>query len=69
MANKFEKGDVVVLKSGGVPMTVDLCPGDNAPTAVKPITQYRLVWQKGATPVQHLYAEHVLEAYTFPVKE
>jgi hypothetical protein len=28
LANKFKHGDVVVMKSGGPPMTVDACPGD-----------------------------------------
>ncbi|WP_207079410.1 DUF2158 domain-containing protein [Novosphingobium sp. KA1] len=28
MANKFNHGDVVVMKSGGPPMTVDKVPGD-----------------------------------------
>jgi len=69
MANKFSKGDVVVLKSGGVPMAVELCPGDTAAYASRPMTEYKLVWQKGATPVQHSYPEHVLEAYTPPAKK
>jgi uncharacterized protein YodC (DUF2158 family) len=28
MANKFKHGDVVVMKSGGPPMTIDKVPGD-----------------------------------------
>ena len=69
MANKFNKGDVVVLKSGGVPMTVDICPGEKMSASSDPMTQYRLVWQKGATHMQHIYPEHVLETYTPPAKK
>lgn len=69
LANKFKKGDVVVLKSGGVPMTVALCPGDTAEHATRPMTEYRLVWQKGATNMTHTYPEHVLEAFTPPTKK
>jgi uncharacterized protein YodC (DUF2158 family) len=65
MANKFNKGDVVVLKSGGVPMTVDGVPGDVLPGG-REREEYRLVWQKGASPQQHAYPEHVLETYVKP---
>jgi uncharacterized protein YodC (DUF2158 family) len=65
MANKFNKGDVVVLKSGGVPMTVDAVPGEGLPSG-REREDYRLVWQKGASPQQHLYPEHVLETYVKP---
>lgn len=68
MANKFQQGDVVVLKSGGVPMTVDLCPGDKPRPSSSPMTVYRLVWQKGATQVQGVYGDHVLEQFVPPSK-
>lgn len=67
MADKFNKGDVVVLKSGGVPMTVDTCPGEHGATGYK-LTEYRCVWQKGATHMQHSYPEHVLQTFAPPLK-
>ncbi len=70
LANKFKKGDVVVLKSGGVPMTVDKVPGDVLSEYSGTVyDDYRLVWQKGATSQQHVYPEHVLEAFTPPAKK
>ncbi|WP_187336459.1 DUF2158 domain-containing protein [Novosphingopyxis iocasae] len=65
MADKFQKGDVVVLKSGGVPMTISRCPSDTNDRG-KPYGVYLCVWQKGATHTQHPYEEHVLEPFTKP---
>lgn len=60
MANVFKNGDIVVLKSGGVPMTIDASPGEATRTT------YLCVWQKGATHQQHGYSEQVLEKYVKP---
>ncbi|MCG7364371.1 DUF2158 domain-containing protein [Roseomonas sp. ACRSG] len=68
MANAFNKGDVVVLKSGGPPMTVDEVPGDRQFMGGER-SNYRLEWFKGATPVHGEYAEHLLKKFTPPVKK
>ena len=67
VANAFNKGDVVVLQSGGMPMTVERCPGDPRPnngfkTSV-PMSEYLCVWHRGAQPLSGAYPEHVLERY------
>lgn len=70
MANRFKKGDVVVIKSGGPPMTVDKVPGDFAyDGASRPMTEYHCEWFKGATAQQDHFGEHLLEAYTPPAKK
>lgn len=66
MANKFKRGDIVQLKSGGPPMTVDKCPGD--PEIGMARTEYQCEWFKGATATQRNFAEHVLQAYVAPTK-
>jgi uncharacterized protein YodC (DUF2158 family) len=69
MANAFNKGDIVVLKSGGPPMTVDEAPGEKAvkyPNAVR--TNYLCEWFKGATAASGSYGEHLLETYAPPAK-
>jgi uncharacterized protein YodC (DUF2158 family) len=58
--NKFNKGDIVVIKSGGPPMTIDQLPGDHG--AYKG-DEYRCVWFKGATSQYDFYGEHLLENY------
>ncbi|MGW5841117.1 DUF2158 domain-containing protein [Methylorubrum extorquens] len=67
MPNKFEKGDVVVLKSGGPPMTVDDVPGTSTYSGVT--TEYFCKWFKGATADSGYYGEHLLEKYTPPAKK
>ncbi len=67
MANAFNHGDIVVLKSGGPPMTVDKVPGDNR-EYIGPHTEYQCEWFKGATAQRGAFAEHVLEAYLAPQK-
>lgn len=64
MANKFEKGDIVVLKSGGPPMTVEQVPGERSFNN----DEYRCCWFKGATAAQGDYPEHVLDKYVQPIK-
>lgn len=67
--NKFQKGDIVVLKSGGPPMTVDQVPGDlRSSYDHVGRTDYRCEWFKGATAAHGDYGEHLLEAYVPPKK-
>jgi len=69
MTNKFEKGDLVVLKSGGPPMMVNEVPGENAENYPhKPRKNYRCVWFKGATGQHGDFNEHLLEEYVAPAK-
>ena len=69
MANKFNHGDVVVMKSGGPPMAVDKVPGDLATDyATKPLTEYHCEWFKGATAQRGTFGEHLLETYVPPKK-
>ena len=63
MANAFNKGDVVILKSGGPPMTVDEVPGDPRGFESNRV-DYLCEWFKRATPLRGTYAEHLLERYT-----
>ncbi|WP_338466732.1 DUF2158 domain-containing protein [Novosphingobium sp. ZN18A2] len=70
MANKFNHGDVVVIKSGGPPMTVDRVPGEKAvdyPYEDK--DEYHCEWFKGASAQRGYFAEHLLETYTPPAKK
>ena len=69
MANKFKQGDVVVMKSGGPPMTVDKVPGDLPyPGASEPYYEYNCEWFKGATAQNGRFGEHLLVAYEPPKK-
>lgn len=72
MANAFNKGDVVVMKSGGPPMTVDKVPGDVKSSGIlsaydEKYTEYRCEWFKGATKHHGLFGQH-LEKYVPPKK-
>jgi uncharacterized protein YodC (DUF2158 family) len=67
MANAFGKGDVVVLKSGGPPMTVDEVPGVRK--YQKGDDEYLCKWFKGATADQGSYGEHLLQKYVPPAKK
>lgn len=62
MANAFNRGDVVVLKSGGPPMTISSIPGEISPNT------YKCVWFKGATAASGNYPEHTLMAFVPPGK-
>lgn len=69
MANKFKHGDVVVLKSGGPPMTINKVPGDEASSiSGEPRTNYHCEWFKGASVQRGVFEEHVLETYVKPTK-
>ncbi|RDE05708.1 YodC family protein [Sphingomonas aracearum] len=67
MANMFNQGDVVVLKSGGPPMTVDEVPGETPDGRTR--KTYLCRWFKGATADSGNYAEHLLQKYTPPAKK
>ena len=66
MANAFQKGDLVVLKSGGPPMTIDGLPGESKTYAAT--GDYGCLWFKGANKERGAFAEHVLEPYAKPSK-
>ena len=67
MADKFAKGELVQLKSGGPSMTVDSCP--SAPDYMgKKQGFYMCVWFKGATRDAAHFEEHLLQAYEAPKK-
>jgi uncharacterized protein YodC (DUF2158 family) len=68
MANKFAKGDTVVIKSGGPPMTVDELPTDPDYMG-KPRGDYRTRWFKGASQERGDFAEHLLDKYAPPAKK
>ncbi len=68
MANAFKKGDVVVMKSGGPPMTVDKVPGDLQDYGGGTYKEYHCEWFKGATAQQGNFGEHLLEKYVPPKK-
>jgi uncharacterized protein YodC (DUF2158 family) len=71
MANAFKKGDVVVLKSGGPPMTVDVVPGESVGilSGLGESDVYVCQWFKGATAERGPYGEHLLEKYIRPAKK
>lgn len=66
--NAFNRGDVVVLKSGGPPMTVDEVP-NNLLQFGDDRDNYLCRWFNGAAPAKGAYAEHVLEKYVPPAKK
>jgi uncharacterized protein YodC (DUF2158 family) len=70
VANSFKIGDVIVLKSGGPPMTVDAVPGQPyGEGSSGKFSEYRCKWFKGATAQQGMFAEHLLTTYTPPAKK
>lgn len=67
MANAFDKGDLVQLKSGGPAMTIHKAPGDLADRYPhKPQEDYHAVWFKGANNEFGFFAEHVLQPFVKP---
>jgi uncharacterized protein YodC (DUF2158 family) len=67
VANAFQKGELVIMKSGGPPMTVDKVPGEQKQFG-GPYTEYHCEWFKGATAQHGEFAEHLLEKYVPPKK-
>jgi uncharacterized protein YodC (DUF2158 family) len=67
MANTFKAGDMVQLKSGGPPMTIDGVPGEGKHYAHKG-DEYWCTWFKGATREEGSFGEHVLQRYE-PLKK
>ncbi|MEO9825583.1 MAG: DUF2158 domain-containing protein [Paracoccaceae bacterium] len=67
MANQFKHGDIVVMKSGGPPMTVDKVPGEQQSFG-GPLKDYQCDWFKGATKQHGTFGEHLLEEYVPPKK-
>ena len=67
LANKFKKGDVVVLKSGGPPMTVDGLPGEHM--LRKQGGEYLCIWFKGVSKEVGYFSEHLLDTFTPPAKK
>lgn len=65
--NAFVRGDIVVMKSGGPPMTVDMVPGDPQKYG-GPLAEYHCEWFKGATSQQGDFGEHLLQKYVPPTK-
>ena len=68
MANKFKHGDIVVMKSGGPPMTVNKVPGDGRDYGSGKYEEYHCEWFKGATAQKGMFGEHLLEKYEPPKK-
>jgi uncharacterized protein YodC (DUF2158 family) len=66
MADKFVQGDLVQLKSGGPPMTVNECPSDINEYNGRPKGIYNCVWFKGATKESGNFDEHLLQAFVKP---
>lgn len=68
MANAYNKGDIVVMKSGGPPMTVDGVPGEVTSTGYER-KEYLCRWFKGATQDSGTFEEHLLQTYVPPAKK
>ncbi|WP_083967212.1 DUF2158 domain-containing protein [Methylosinus sp. R-45379] len=58
----FKQGDIVVLKSGGPPMTIDELPN-------LMLDSYSTRWFKGATQEHGRFGEHLLVKYEPPAKK
>lgn len=70
MANAFNKGDIVQLKSGGPPMTVDQIPGERINQYdFEGRADYLCEWFKGATAANGSYGEHLLQKFVPPAKK
>jgi uncharacterized protein YodC (DUF2158 family) len=67
MAIKFQKGDLVQLKSGGPSMTVRFTPDDDADYPHED-GQYLCEWFKGASRDKGNFEEHVLQSFVAPMK-
>ena len=67
VADKFKKGEVVVVRSGGPPMTVEEVPSKLTYSG-QPQGYYETVWFKGASKQTGRFEEHVLEKFIPPAK-
>jgi len=64
---EFHYGDIVVLKSGGPPMTVDILPGDQISSySPETWTTYGCVWFRGAHMERGHFEEHLLKKFESP---
>lgn len=68
MANKWKHGDVVVLKSGGPPMTVEHVPGEDERYGGT-YKDYHCRWFKGADQKTGSFPEILLETFVPPAKK
>lgn len=68
MANAFKKGDPVILKTGGPPMTVDYLPGERTPGYGQRENEYLCRWFAGASDRHAWFGEHLLTAYAPPAR-
>jgi uncharacterized protein YodC (DUF2158 family) len=68
MADKFKKGEVVVVRSGGPPMTVEEVASKLTTYNGQPQGYYETVWFKGASKQIGRFEEHVLEKFIPPAK-
>jgi uncharacterized protein YodC (DUF2158 family) len=66
MANKFNHGDIVVLKSGGPPMTVEHVPGERHSFGI--FSEYHCRWFRGASQESGQFPEHLLDKFEPPKK-
>ena len=65
MADAFKLGDLVQVKSGGPPMTIDGLPSQTKSMSQSP-GEYWCIWFKGATRDQGSFGEHLLQRYEPP---
>lgn len=65
---EFSYGDLVQLKSGGPPMTVEGLPGERIHARHAP-GNYWCTWFKGATRDSGGFPEHIIQAYVPPSKK
>lgn len=66
MADAFKHGDIVQLRSGGPPMTIDRLPGEVGEFFSQSKTDYHCTWFKGATRDEGNFGEHLLRAFVPP---
>ncbi len=68
MASLFKAGDLVQMKSGGPPMTVDGLPNQKKHDYQHKSGEYWCTWFKGATRDEGSFGEHLLQIYVPPQK-
>lgn len=65
MVGKFNRGDVVQLRSGGPAMTVSQLPGEHS---YVPRSNYCCQWFRGASKEFGTFGEEELQPYVAPGK-